>query len=418
MKFWQFQTLLRILAFGITSSCLVPCLAGSSFQVLPDMPGMFNNLVIDSNVLNKNRKTGNSSITLHIQCYGTNLRSVPYPMSPYNNLIANISLKAKNGTIKVVKFQFPALISAADVNFLMADSNYKNRFQLLGLPADLVGIKFSGDHRIIRLDIPDLADMTINADGTYNVQDRTNVFSKISFVQTPISIIPTGTLDEQAYKQKFAYLAQYSGPLSGAVTVNSSSDLKNIHVYANFPGSGGFCGSYYSPIMLFFDNQVPQFLGDTEFKLSKETNRLYWPEKNAPGYFLALDRNKNGKIDDGTELFGDQKSATGFEYLKFLDENKDQILDQKDPQYSQLLLWRDINSDGVSQKSELFSLKALKVIRVDLETQNKAQSFGDRAEFRQVSHFVFIKDKQEQIGQVVDIYLKARSLTSVPTPSH
>ncbi len=54
---------------------------------------------------------------------------------------------------------------------------------------------------------------------------------------------------------------------------------------------------------------------------------------------LALDRNGNGRIDDGGELFGDQHGAAdGYEELRKFDANGDGTLDAKDPVFGKLLL--------------------------------------------------------------------------------
>ncbi len=56
--------------------------------------------------------------------------------------------------------------------------------------------------------------------------------------------------------------------------------------------------------------------------------------------FLALDRNGNGLIDDGTELFGDQNGdAHGFDALGRYDENGDGQIDNRDSIYQQLRLF-------------------------------------------------------------------------------
>jgi hypothetical protein len=60
--------------------------------------------------------------------------------------------------------------------------------------------------------------------------------------------------------------------------------------------------------------------------------------------FLAMDRNSNGRIDDGSELFGDQHGAAdGFQELSSMDENGDMIIDAADKAFSQLRLF-----DGIS----------------------------------------------------------------------
>jgi len=69
--------------------------------------------------------------------------------------------------------------------------------------------------------------------------------------------------------------------------------------------------------------------------------------------FLVMDRNGNGYIDNGTELFGNhtilsngKKAANGFQALAELDDNKDGKIDASDAAYSQLKVWQDLDSDG------------------------------------------------------------------------
>lgn len=90
--------------------------------------------------------------------------------------------------------------------------------------------------------------------------------------------------------------------------------------------------------------------------------------------FLALDRNGNGKIDNGGELFGDQvilkdssKSESGFEALGELDENSDAVIDKNDSQYANLRVWIDANRNGISEANELKALYDTGVISISLD---------------------------------------------------
>lgn len=90
--------------------------------------------------------------------------------------------------------------------------------------------------------------------------------------------------------------------------------------------------------------------------------------------FLALDRNGNGNIDNGGELFGDQvilkdgsKSASGFEALAELDDNSDGIIDNNDAAFSNLRVWIDANHNGKSESNELKTLNETGVVSISLE---------------------------------------------------
>ena len=82
--------------------------------------------------------------------------------------------------------------------------------------------------------------------------------------------------------------------------------------------------------------------------------------------FLTLDRNGNGRIDNGTELFGDntqlsngETAADGFAALADLDTNQDGTIDANDAEFNDLRVWQDLNQDGISQAEELRTLAEL-----------------------------------------------------------
>ena len=49
-------------------------------------------------------------------------------------------------------------------------------------------------------------------------------------------------------------------------------------------------------------------------------------------------------------------AKNGFENLKELDSNNDDIIDEKDKEFTNLLLWQDKNSNGISETDELIKL--------------------------------------------------------------
>lgn len=98
--------------------------------------------------------------------------------------------------------------------------------------------------------------------------------------------------------------------------------------------------------------------------------------------FLVMDRNNNGMIDSGEELFGDQtilqdgaQSKNGYEALTELDQNKDGRIDENDEQFQSLKIWRDLNQDGYSSADELFDLKDYNIRAIS--TSNRRVNISD-----------------------------------------
>ena len=83
---------------------------------------------------------------------------------------------------------------------------------------------------------------------------------------------------------------------------------------------------------------------------------------------MAIDLNKNGSIDDGSELFGNYTAKhsfqNGYEALEAIaDQNKDKLI--TGTELNQLVLWQDANEDGISQSHEIQSLKQLGITQLD-----------------------------------------------------
>ena len=91
---------------------------------------------------------------------------------------------------------------------------------------------------------------------------------------------------------------------------------------------------------------------------------------------LVIDKNHDGTINNGGELFGvdmilasGQKASTGFEALADYDTNKDSVFDANDADFERVKVWRDLNQDGLSQSVELESLSEHAITSISLAHQ-------------------------------------------------
>ncbi len=134
-------------------------------------------------------------------------------------------------------------------------------------------------------------------------------------------------------------------------------------------------------IGIHFDHDGNQFAENTGW-VGKDDGLLVW------------DRNGNGRIDDGSELFGNNtllnngsKAANGFCALAELDSNYDNKIDASDAAFSQLRLWKDADSNALLADGELVSLNSSGVQSFNLSYTSHRLSDAQGNDHRQVGSY-------------------------------
>ncbi len=172
--------------------------------------------------------------------------------------------------------------------------------------------------------------------------------------------------------------------------------------------------SMVDPLVINLNGAMPSLSSKTfSFDIDSDGKSDQISQLNAGNGFLALDKDSNGKIDNGSELFG-TKSGDGFSDLSQYDEDNNGWIDENDAIFDKLRIWQ--KSEG---KDTLIALGEVGIGAIFLGNittpftlkTNENETLGELKK----SGFVLFENGKAGIISHVDLALKKNTKETVDT---
>ncbi|WP_169776765.1 hypothetical protein [Campylobacter mucosalis] len=154
----------------------------------------------------------------------------------------------------------------------------------------------------------------------------------ISFNTDPFLVTQKRSESENLKLQTTGIIKAGSKEINVLIDINLSKSFQEISQIKVEP-------RFIDPLVITLDGNMPKVLEDRfEFDIDSDGEIDQISRLGANSGFLALDKNGDGKINNGSELFG-ANSGDGFADLSRYDDDKNGWIDENDKIFNKLRIW-------------------------------------------------------------------------------
>jgi len=184
-----------------------------------------------------------------------------------------------------------------------------------------------------------------------------------------------------SFTQEYSYKESLEVSMKGFVQTSTQQIELDMNLYF----SSEFTQTYsidktmfYDPLVINYDGTLPELdkkTFDFDIDMNGESDQISMLKQGSG--FLALDRDENGKIDDGYELFGTQ-NGNGFLDLKRYDKDNNGWIDENDDIFDKLRIWsKNEDEDSLVALGEKgIGALYLGYAKGDFNLKNEDETFG------------------------------------------
>ncbi len=297
------------------------------------------------------------------------------------------------------------VLAISDLNFAVVDGGSSGTDTLrfdVALTADFTTIS---DNRMVDIEVIDLTQDGGNSSITLNLTDVLNLSSSTTIANT-LTIL--GSAGDQVELNDIS-----AGGVGLWVETGASTSVYEFisagNVLATVTVASAVATNLVTPLILDLDGDGIETLSFSEgvrFDIDADgtLNQTGWV--GADDGLLVRDLNGDGIINDASELFGEHtlkddstKASDGFAALSELDSNSDGVMNSLDDSFDELKVWRDLNSDGITQQGELFSLAEAGVSEISLNSEiTNVDSNGNTVGL--LGHYIDSSGARQQLADV------------------